>query len=76
MAGGEPLLPPLHERDRRPALRVGDARAQLPRAARRRGGVARRVAGAERVGVWAEPSLETCVAIVGALGGRRRGGAR
>ena len=67
MAAGEPLLPALHERDREPALRVGDAAlsyAQLRDAA---GAVARRVSGAERVGVWAESSLEACVAIVGAL---------
>jgi malonyl-CoA/methylmalonyl-CoA synthetase len=67
MAGGEPLLPALHERGTEPALRVGDralSYAQLRDAA---GAVARRVSGAERVGVWAESTLETCVAIVGAL---------
>jgi malonyl-CoA/methylmalonyl-CoA synthetase len=67
MAWGEPLLPALRERDREPALRVGEATltyAQLRGAA---GAVARRAAGAERVGVWAESTLETCVAIVGAL---------
>jgi malonyl-CoA/methylmalonyl-CoA synthetase len=67
MTGGEPLLPPLHERDRGPALRVADRALSYPELRAAGGGVARRVAGAERVGVWAEPSLETCVAIVGAL---------
>jgi malonyl-CoA/methylmalonyl-CoA synthetase len=62
-----PLLPPLHERDLEPALRVaghalsyGDLRAAA-------GAVARRVRGAERVGVWAESSLEACVGVVGGL---------
>jgi malonyl-CoA/methylmalonyl-CoA synthetase len=67
MATHEPLLPALYERDREPALQVGEARlnyAQLRGAA---GAVARRAAGAERVGVWAESTLETCAAIVGAL---------
>jgi malonyl-CoA/methylmalonyl-CoA synthetase len=68
MAGGEPLLPPLHERDRGSALRVAHRVLGYPELRAACGGVARRVAGANRVGVWAEPSLETCVAIVGALG--------
>ena len=63
----QPLLPPLHERGSEPALSVagrGLSYADLRGAA---GAVARRVEGAERVGVWAESSLETCVAVVGAL---------
>jgi malonyl-CoA/methylmalonyl-CoA synthetase len=67
LAAGDPLLPALYERDGEPALRVGSAGltyAQLRDAA---GAVARRAAGAERVGVWAEPSLEAAVAIVGSL---------
>src|ERR687891_2709421 len=67
MAGAHPLLSALYERDGEPAVRVGDdalTYAQLREAA---GAVARRAAGAERVGVWAESSVETCVAIVGAL---------
>jgi malonyl-CoA/methylmalonyl-CoA synthetase len=63
----EPLLRPLHERDREPALRVagrgltyGDLRGAA-------GAVARRISGAERVGVWAESTLEACVGIVGSL---------
>jgi malonyl-CoA/methylmalonyl-CoA synthetase len=67
MSGAGPLLTALHERDAEPALRLGAAAlnyAQLRDAA---GAVARRVAGAERVGVWAESTPETCVAIVGGL---------
>jgi malonyl-CoA/methylmalonyl-CoA synthetase len=67
MAGGESLLPPLHERDREPALRVGDRALSYGELRGACGGVAGRVRGAERVGVWAEPSPETCVAVVGAL---------
>jgi malonyl-CoA/methylmalonyl-CoA synthetase len=67
LPGGEPLLPPLHERDGEPALRVG-GRALTYRELRAAcGAVARRVAGAERVGVWAEASLESCIGLVGAL---------
>jgi malonyl-CoA/methylmalonyl-CoA synthetase len=67
MSGGEPLLPPLHERDREPALRVADRTLSFRELRGACGAVARRVAGAERVGVWAESSLESCVGIVGAL---------
>jgi malonyl-CoA/methylmalonyl-CoA synthetase len=68
MPAGEPLLPPLHERDsRRFALRVGERALDYGGLRGAAGAVARSVRGAERVGVWAEPSLETCVAIVGAL---------
>jgi malonyl-CoA/methylmalonyl-CoA synthetase len=62
-----PLLPALHERDDEPAVRVGDAALTYEELRDAAGGVARRAAGAERVGVWADSSLETCVAIVGAL---------
>ncbi|OIJ66250.1 acyl-CoA synthetase [Streptomyces mangrovisoli] len=53
--------------DDRPALCFGDrslSRAQLAAAA---GAVAERVAGSGRVAVWATPSLETAVAVVGTL---------
>ena len=68
MAKGELLLP------RRSTSAIASLRC---RSARRRsatrqlrgaaGAVAREASGAERVGVWAESTLETCVAIVGAL---------
>jgi malonyl-CoA/methylmalonyl-CoA synthetase len=61
------LLNGLAEDSGREAVRVGaDALsyAELRSAA---GAVAARVAGAGRVAVWAESTLETCVAVVGAL---------
>ncbi len=67
MATREPLLPALHERDSEPALQVGEAALTYAELRGAAGAVARRAAGAERVGVWAESTLETCVAIVGAL---------
>jgi malonyl-CoA/methylmalonyl-CoA synthetase len=67
LARSDPLLRALHERDREPALRVRDAALSYGELRGAGGAVARRVAGAERVGVWAESSLEACVAIVGAL---------
>jgi malonyl-CoA/methylmalonyl-CoA synthetase len=67
MATGEPLLPALHERESEPALQVGETALTYAGLRGAAGAVARRAAGAERVGVWAEPTLETCVAIVGSL---------
>ena len=61
------LLKGLEEPDGREAVRVGEdalTYAQLRGAA---GAVAARVAGASRVAVWAVSSLETVVAVVGAL---------
>ncbi|MDA0160688.1 acyl-CoA synthetase [Solirubrobacter ginsenosidimutans] len=61
------LLNGLSDTSGREAVRVGrDALsyAELRSAA---GAVASRVAGAGRVAVWAESTLETCVAVVGAL---------
>jgi malonyl-CoA/methylmalonyl-CoA synthetase len=67
MAKGELLLPALHERDDEPALQVGEASLSYARLRGAAGAVARKASGAQRVGVWAESTLETCVAIVGAL---------
>src|SRR3954452_19356723 len=64
---GGMLLSGLEEPDGREAVRIGDAAltyAELHAAA---GAVADRVAGMTRVAVWAEPRLETVVAVVGAL---------
>ncbi|OLR91142.1 acyl-CoA synthetase [Actinokineospora bangkokensis] len=61
------MLPTLREPSDRDAVRFGDRAltfAELAGAARV---VAARVAGARRVAVWATASLETCVAVVGAL---------
>jgi malonyl-CoA/methylmalonyl-CoA synthetase len=62
-----PLFPSLHEGGGKFALRVRERALSYGELRDAAGAVARRVAGAERVGVWAESSLETCVAIVGAL---------
>jgi malonyl-CoA/methylmalonyl-CoA synthetase len=68
MAGDtEPLLPALHKRGIEPALRVGDRTLSYRDLRDAAGAVARRVRGAERVGVWAESTIDACVAIVGAL---------
>jgi malonyl-CoA/methylmalonyl-CoA synthetase len=61
------LLKGLEEPDGRPAVRVGAEALTYAELASAAGAVAARVAGATRVAVWAEPSLETCVAVVGAL---------
>src|SRR5215211_539372 len=61
------LLPPPEAPPAATALPFGDPElgyAGLRAAAAR---VGRELAGAERVAVWAEPRLETCVAVVGAL---------
>jgi malonyl-CoA/methylmalonyl-CoA synthetase len=53
--------------DGRLAVRVGDAGMSYAELHRAAGAVASQVAGASRVAVWAVSSLETCVAVVGAL---------
>jgi malonyl-CoA/methylmalonyl-CoA synthetase len=61
------LLPALHELGPEPAVFVagrGLTYAGLRAAAAE---LARELAGAERIAVWAEPTLETCVAAVAAL---------
>jgi malonyl-CoA/methylmalonyl-CoA synthetase len=61
------LFPALSDPTDKLALRFGDTRldyAQLRDAATH---VADRVAGADRVGVWALPAPETCVAVLGGL---------
>ena len=62
-----PLLAGLHERGDEPALRFGERRLSYAELSGAAGAVASRVAGAERVGVWATPTMETCIAIVGGL---------
>ena len=62
-----PLLAPVHELDAQPAVSVGD-RAMTYRELRESAAAfAADVRGAERVAVWADSSLETCVATVAAL---------
>jgi malonyl-CoA/methylmalonyl-CoA synthetase len=61
------LLPPLYEREAELAVRVRDRALSWEELRGAAGAVAGRLSGAERVGIWAESELETCVAIVGAL---------
>jgi malonyl-CoA/methylmalonyl-CoA synthetase len=64
-AGG--LLAPLSELDERPAIQLGDRTLTYADLRGAAAGLARSLQGAERAAVWAEPALETCVAVVGAL---------
>jgi malonyl-CoA/methylmalonyl-CoA synthetase len=67
MADSEPLLRPLHDLDREPALRFTDQALSYRDLREAAGAVAAQVGGTQRVGIWAESTLETCIAIVGAL---------
>jgi malonyl-CoA/methylmalonyl-CoA synthetase len=64
----EPLFPALHNPDDREAIRIGDGALSYAELSRAGAAVAARLAGASRVAVWAEPTLELCVAVLGALG--------
>jgi malonyl-CoA/methylmalonyl-CoA synthetase len=61
------LLEGLDRPDDREAVRVGDRALSYERLHAAAGAVAERIAGMRRVAVTATPSLETCVAVVGAL---------
>ncbi|HET6547111.1 MAG TPA: acyl-CoA synthetase [Solirubrobacter sp.] len=61
------LLTGLAEGGGREAVRVGDDALTYDALRAAAGAVAERIAGATRVAVWAEPRLETVVAVVGAL---------
>jgi malonyl-CoA/methylmalonyl-CoA synthetase len=61
------LLPGLATPSDDEAIRVGDDVLTYRELAAAAGAVAQALAGAERVAVWATTSLETCVAIVGAI---------
>jgi malonyl-CoA/methylmalonyl-CoA synthetase len=63
----EPLFSRLASPDDREAIRIGDASIGYAELAAAASAVADRVQGADRVAVWAEPTLELCVAVVGAL---------
>jgi len=67
MADTGPLLRPVHVLDREPALRFGDRALSYRDLREAAGAVAAQVSGVQRVGVWAESTLETCIAIVGGL---------
>jgi malonyl-CoA/methylmalonyl-CoA synthetase len=49
-------------------LRIYDRTLNYQELAQAAGGLSRKLRGLERVAVWAEPSLEACVAVVAALG--------
>ena len=66
----EPLFPPLQSPGRDEAIRIGDEALTYAELAAAASVVAHRLAGAERVAVWAEPTLELCLAVVGALAAR------
>jgi malonyl-CoA/methylmalonyl-CoA synthetase len=61
------LLPPLADPGDREAVRFGERALSYAELAGAADAVAERLAGAERVAVWAVPELETCAAVVGAL---------
>jgi malonyl-CoA/methylmalonyl-CoA synthetase len=61
------LLRGLEQPDGREAIRVGEEALSYARLHAAAGAVAERIAGMDRVAVIAEPTLQTCVAVVGAL---------
>ena len=63
----EPLLARVHESDGEPAVSVGDRRLSYRELRGAAAALAGRLQGAERVAVWADASLETCVTVVAAL---------
>jgi malonyl-CoA/methylmalonyl-CoA synthetase len=63
----EPLFPPLAEPDDREAIRMPDGAITYADLAAGAAAVADRLDGVSRVAVWAEPTLELCLAVVGAL---------
>lgn len=66
-AAGDRLIPKLSEPDGQAAIRVGERALSYRELAGLAGHVAATVRGAGRVAVWATPTIETCVAVVGAL---------
>jgi malonyl-CoA/methylmalonyl-CoA synthetase len=61
------LLPPLSEAGAGEAIRFGGRALSYEELRGAVASLATRLHGADRVAVWAEPSLETCVGVVGAL---------
>ena len=60
------MIDPVHELGGEPAVRVGDRALSYAELRAAAGAVAADLAGARRVAVWAEPTLETCVAVTAA----------
>jgi malonyl-CoA/methylmalonyl-CoA synthetase len=67
MADTGPLLRALHVFDPEPALRFGDHVLSYRDLRGAAGAAAALVSGARCVGVWAESTMETCIAIAGSL---------
>ncbi len=67
MAVSGPLLTGVHELDGEPAVSVGDRGLSYGELREAAAALAKAFEGAERVAVWAESTLETCVAAVAAL---------
>jgi malonyl-CoA/methylmalonyl-CoA synthetase len=63
----EPLFPSLAAPDDREAIRIGERTLSYAELAGAAAALADRLEGCGRVAVWAEPTLELCVAVVGAL---------
>ncbi|MBV9941272.1 MAG: AMP-binding protein [Solirubrobacterales bacterium] len=63
----EPLFPRLLDPDAGEAIRVGEDRLTYAELAGAAAVVADRIRGVGRVAVWAQPTLELCIAVVGAL---------
>jgi len=61
------LFPRLGAPDDGEAIRIGDAGLSYDQLAEAAASVARRLRGAARVAIWAQPTLEFCVGAVGAL---------
>jgi malonyl-CoA/methylmalonyl-CoA synthetase len=64
------LLPRLAEPDDGAAIRVSDASLSCAELSAAAATVGEAVGGRARVAVWADPSLETCVGVIGALAAR------
>jgi len=63
----QPLFPSLADPDAREAVRIGNAALSYRQLAGAAAATADQMRGADRVAVWAEPTLELVIAIVGAL---------
>ena len=63
----ETLFPALAGPEGREAIRIADSALTYAELAGAAAALASRLDGARRVAVWAEPTLELCVAVVGAL---------
>jgi len=63
----EPLFPSLADPDGREAIRIGDTALSYQELAQAAAATGEQLQGADRVAVWAEPTLELVIAVVGAL---------